>query len=126
MSKPSGPRPPVLAGLAAAAVQGTVALGSRRGARVGRRGSASEAPDAPGVDGCHARANGFDLHAGLVVPAGHRARLERVCRYVLRPPVAEERVHLTAEGQVRLEFRRRWRDGTMASPCCVSIREQTA
>ena len=105
---------PVLAGLAATAVQGTVALGSRRGERVGRRGSGSEAPDAPGVDGCRARANGFDLHAGLVVPAGHRARLERVCRYVLRPPVAEERVHLTAEGQVRLEFRRRWRDGTTA------------
>ena len=81
---------------------------------MGRRGSASEAPDAPGVDGCHARANGCDLHAGLVVPAGHRARLERGCRYVLRPPVAEERVHLTAEVQVRLAFRRPWRDGTTA------------
>ena len=28
--------------------------------------------------------NGFDLEAGLVVPAGQRERLERVCRCALR------------------------------------------
>jgi hypothetical protein len=60
----------------------------------------------------HARADGFDLHAGLVVPAGQRDRLERVCRYALRPPVAQERLHLTGEGQVRLQLRQPWRDGT--------------
>ena len=32
----------------------------------------------------HARARGFDLHAGIVVPAGARDRLERLCRYALR------------------------------------------
>ena len=58
------------------------------------------------------RANGFDLHAGLVVPAGQRERLERVCRYVLRPPVTQERIHLTDEGQVRFQLRQPWRDGT--------------
>jgi hypothetical protein len=57
-------------------------------------------------------ANGFDLHAGLVVPAGQRNRLERLCRYALRPPVMQERLHLTDEGQVRLQFRQPWRDGT--------------
>ncbi len=56
-------------------------------------------------------ANGFDLHAGLVVPAGQRERLERVCRYALRPPVTPDRLRLTHEGQVRLELRRPWRDG---------------
>ena len=55
---------------------------------------------------------GFDLHAGLVVPAGQRERFERVCRYALRPPVTQERLHLTVEGQVRLELRPPWRDGT--------------
>ena len=44
--------------------------------------------------------------------AGQRDRLERVCRYALRPPVTQERLHLTAEGQVRLELRQPWRDGT--------------
>jgi hypothetical protein len=104
---------PVLAGLAAASVQGTVALGRHRGARLRRVGDPPESVEAPAQDGCHARANGFDLHAGLVVPAGHRERLERVCRYALRPPVTQERLHLTGEGQVRLELRQPWRgDGT--------------
>ncbi len=59
--------------------------------------------------GRHARAHGFDLHAGLVVPAGQRERLERLCHYALRRPVAPERLHLTAEGQVRLALRQPWR-----------------
>ena len=103
---------PVLAGLAAASVQGTVALGPHRGARLRRLGDPSEEGETPAADGCHARANGFDLHAGLVVPAGQRDRLERVCRYALRPPVTQERIHLTDEGQVRLQLRQPWRDGT--------------
>jgi hypothetical protein len=105
---------PVLAGLAAASVQGTVALGPHRGARLRRLGDPPESVEAPARDGCHARANGFDLHAGLVVPAGQRDRLERVCRYALRPPVTQERLHMTAEGRVRLQLRQPWRDGTTA------------
>ena len=103
---------PVLAGLAAASVTGTVALGPHCGARLRRLGEPSEEGEAQAQGGCHARANGFDLHAGLVVPAGQRDRLERVCRYALRPPVTQERLHLTGEGQVRLELRQPWRDGT--------------
>jgi hypothetical protein len=103
---------PVLAGLAAASVQGTVALGPHRGARLRRLDDAPETVEAPAPAGCHARANGFDLHAGLVVPAGHREQLERVCRYALRPPVSQERLHVTDEGQVRLQLRQPWRDGT--------------
>ena len=102
---------PLLAGLAAASVQGIVALG-RRGACLRRLGDAREEGEPPEQRGCHAWANGFDLHAGLVVPAGQRDRLERVCRYALRPPVTPERIHMTDEGQVRLQFRQPWRDGT--------------
>lgn len=76
----------MLAGLAAASVQGTVALGRHRGARIGRWGDPSEERESPAASCCHARSNGFDLHAGLVVPDGQRERLERVCRYALRPP----------------------------------------
>jgi hypothetical protein len=105
---------PVLAGLAAASVQGTVAWGPRRGARLSRLGAAAEPVETPDPGSCHARANGCDLHAGLVVPAGQRERLERVVRYVLRPPVAQERLQVTGEGRVRLELRHPWRDGTAA------------
>jgi hypothetical protein len=65
----------------------------------------------PPLGPCHARGGGFDLHARVVVPARDRARLERVCRYALRPPVADDRLRLTSAGQVLLELRHRWRDG---------------
>ena len=107
-----GDEAPVLAGLAAASIQGTVALGPRRGARLRRLGDETEPVQTPDPGACHAQANGFDLHAGVVVPAGQRERLERVVRYVLRPPVAQERLHLTGDGQVRLDLRHPWRDGT--------------
>ena len=55
---------------------------------------------------------GFDLHAGLVVPAGQRNRLERVCRDTLRPPVTDERLRIGADGRVVLELRHSWADGT--------------
>lgn len=102
---------PVLAGLAAASVQGIVGLGPRRGARPDRLGASRESAEPP-PGPCHARANSFSLHAALVVPAGQRERLERVCRYILRAPVAVERLHLTDDGQVRLSLRQPWRDGT--------------
>jgi hypothetical protein len=95
-----------------------------------RRGGASAellalAPQCLGP--CHARRNGFDLHAGVIVPPRDRARLERLCRYALppqragkralgapalRPPIAQERLHRTPEGQVILDLRHRWADGT--------------
>jgi hypothetical protein len=57
---------------------------------------------------------GFDLHANVAVRAGDRFRLERLCRYVLRPPVAQDALELTPEGKVLLRLRRPWRDGTRA------------
>jgi hypothetical protein len=61
---------------------------------------------------CHAHASGFDLHAGLLVRAGHRDRLERLCRYALRPPLAQERLHRSSDGEIWLTLRHRWADGT--------------
>jgi hypothetical protein len=98
--------------LAAASVQGIVALGGTPGARPRRvrQSSADRGVLAPGV--CHARWEGFDLHAAVRVPAGQRDRLERVCRYTLRPPVARGRLQLTEDGQVVRQLRQPWADGT--------------
>jgi len=103
---------PVLAGLAAASVEGRAALGPRAGARVRRRGEARATTDPPGLGPCHARRDGFDLHAGLCVPADQPDRLERIARYALRPPVAHDRLELIDDGQVQLTLRRPWADGT--------------
>jgi hypothetical protein len=80
---------PSLAGLAAASVQGRVALGRERGARVTRVGEVGEADGEERVPGaaCQARANGLDLHAGRVVPAGDSARTRAVVGGVDAPHV---------------------------------------
>jgi hypothetical protein len=46
------------------------------------------------------------------VSAGDRAGLERLCRYVLRPPFAQERLRLRSDGRVALELKTAWHDGT--------------
>jgi hypothetical protein len=103
---------PVLAGITAASVVGSVALGPRAGARVRRCGEPCEPADAPTLGRRHARLEGFDLHANVAAPGGNRERLERLCRYALRPPIARDRLRLTAGGQIVLQLRRRWSDGT--------------
>jgi hypothetical protein len=60
----------------------------------------------------HAHLEGFDLHANVWVGPNDRARLEQLCRYVLRPPLAEDRLRRLADGRVRLELKRPWSDGT--------------
>jgi hypothetical protein len=66
------------------------------------------APRLPGLEGDPngvARAGGFSLHAGVPIAPHQREKLERLCRYVSRPPVACERLALTASGVgVRIEF----------------------
>ena len=37
---------------------------------------------------------GFSLHAATCVEASDRARLERLCRYVIRPPLAAGRLQI--------------------------------
>ena len=103
---------PILAGIAAASVRGTLAMGPRAGVRVRRCGEAAEADEPTSRGRCQARQDGFDLQARVRVPADERARLERLCRYALRPPVTRERLHRTAEGDILLALRHPWSDGT--------------
>jgi len=55
---------------------------------------------------------GFSLHAGIGIAADQRAKLERLTRYVSRPPVSLGRLDLTAQGQVRYYLKTPYRDGT--------------
>ena len=59
-----------------------------------------------------AQAAGFSLHAGIGIEADARSKLERLCRYVSRPAVAEERLALTERGDVRLQLKTAYRAGT--------------
>ena len=55
---------------------------------------------------------GMSLHADVAVPAHDRRRLERLCRYVARPPLASERLEERPDGRLTLRLKTRWRDGT--------------
>jgi hypothetical protein len=73
---------------------------------------ARPAEDQQGDHSGAANAGGFSLHAGLDIEPYQRAKLERLCRYVSRPPIAEERLALTSSGQVRYQLKTPYRDGT--------------
>jgi Putative transposase len=53
-----------------------------------------------------------DLHANVHVAANNRGGLEHLARYVLRPPIAQERLTRTADGSVLLTLKAEWSDGT--------------
>ncbi len=46
---------------------------------------------------------GFSLHAGVAARADERNKLERLCRYISRPAIAEKRLSLTPNGNVRYD-----------------------
>jgi hypothetical protein len=103
---------PVLAQFVSASVQGRAGLGPRTGGLVWRLGGE---PDAPGLTARgprQAHLDGFDLHANVRVPPNDRARLEHLCRYLLRPPLAQDRLRLRVDGRIVVRLKRAWRDGT--------------
>jgi hypothetical protein len=97
-----------LAAVASASIQGRVATGPRAGARVLRVGRDPDAPWITSRGPRQAHLEGFDLHADVVVPGGDRARVEQLCRYVLRPPLAQERVTMVPDGRLLVTLKTTW------------------
>jgi hypothetical protein len=62
-----------------------------------------------------AHIDGFDLHARVSIAADEAAgvgRLETLVRYCARPPLANERLSVRADGRVLLQLKTPWADGT--------------
>ncbi|MSQ73074.1 MAG: IS91 family transposase [Betaproteobacteria bacterium] len=97
--------------LQAASCSYRIALGPRVGQKV-----LSLRP-VPGRDekttaGLCADALGFSLHAGVRCETHQRKELERLCRYITRPAIANERLKRDGAGNVVLQLKSAWRDGT--------------
>jgi hypothetical protein len=115
---------PLLAACAAGSLQNRQVLGPRAGQQVLALRTLGANPVAPesgsaakentdGEDGGHIKpAHGFDVHAGLRVPAHERKRLTRLLRYMLRPALSDSRLTLLPDGRVRLMLQRPWNNGT--------------
>ena len=96
----------------AASVGGYTAVGERSGQqarRVQRLGGREYAlpPRCAGYEG-------YNLHAGVAMAARNRSGLERLCRYVQRPPLAQERLSRKPDGTIVVGMKRVWSDGTAA------------
>ena len=87
-----------MAELYAASAQQIVAVGSRAGKKPYRLRSAATALNLQKTGKRSTRFGGFDLCATAVIPATHRDRLEKLARYLLRPPIPES--HLEYDGEL--------------------------
>jgi len=87
-----------------------IATGPREGQKVFTLQTLPAEPEASRREA--AESSGFSLHAGIAAQGSQRDTLERLARYVSRPPVATERLSLTASTHVRYRLKTPYRDGT--------------
>ncbi len=66
------------------------------------------APRAAAAAGAHDRR----ARAATTTDGRDRKQLERICRYLLRPPFAHDAVTALPGGRVRVSFKAPWRSGT--------------
>jgi len=62
------------------------------------------------------REGGMSLHADVSMPGSDRRRIERLGRYILRPPVTLDRLEAHLDGRLAYRFKTPWRDGTTHVP----------
>ena len=89
-----------------------VAIGPQKGRKVFTLQTIPPQPE-PSLENARvAKLNGFSLHAGVAAHAHQRKKVERLCRYIARPAIAEKRLSLTSTGKVRYELKTPFRNGT--------------
>ncbi len=104
----------------AAAILGKIAAGKHAGLQAERLWdpftagmSGAQTPQGSRRSSRCADCEGFSLHANVWVSGHRRDRLERLVRYVARPPLAEERLSVNERtGKVIYGFRRPFKDGS--------------
>jgi len=101
----------LLARLADASVRGRQATGADRDEPLAGLFTPPTASRPTAPPSLLARGAGFSLHAGVAVEADRRGRLEHLCRYVTRPPLATERLSLDEQGRILLRLRHPHSDG---------------
>ena len=100
-----------LRALKTAACTYRIALGPRAGQKVLSLRTVAGGTEKATAGLC-ADAHGFSLHAGVRCGAHQRKDLERLCRYITRPAIANERLERDGAGNVVLQLKSPWREGT--------------
>ena len=89
-----------------------IAIGPRKGQKALTLQTLQAQPPTDVASGLVGKVTGFSLHAGVAAKAHERSKVERLCRYITRPPIAEARLSLTENGKIRYELKTPYRDGT--------------
>jgi hypothetical protein len=100
-----------LGALQSAACTDRIALGPRAGQKVLTLRSVPRCEVQPADQRC-AHAQGFSLHAEVRCAINQRNKLEPLCRYITRPAIANERLELNSAGDVVLQLKSPYQDGT--------------
>jgi hypothetical protein len=100
--------------LTEASARGVIATGPRRGCRVVRVRGAAADTDAFLMGRLCAQVEGYNLQCATRIAANDRDGLERMARYLARPPIATDRLVQLQDGRLELRLKRRWRDGATA------------
>lgn len=103
---------PAMAELAGASIQSRIAFGERAGQRVRRVGGRASLAEVYRIGNKCAVCDGFSLHANVKINGKDRDKLERLCRYTARPPVALERLSETGNGKILYRLKAQYSDGT--------------
>ncbi|MEI7100135.1 transposase, partial [Klebsiella pneumoniae] len=64
------------------------------------------------LEGDAGKVGGFSLHAGVAAEAHESHKLEKLCRYITRPAISEQRLSISPQGRVRYQLKTPWRNGT--------------
>jgi hypothetical protein len=104
---------PVLAACYRAATSGRQLLGDHPGAPLLRLLS-TPAKSRHTTVTLVAEVRGFNVHSQRVVDGRDRRQLERLCRYLARPPLSHDRLSALPDGRLRLALKSPWSDGTAA------------
>ena len=104
---------PLLAQCCSTSMQGVLMLGPRAGRRVIRLvAQASGLDDDQQQPEVSTPGFGFNVYARTRVCAGDKKGLERMARYLTRPPIAQKRLKKLGNGSIELMLKRPWKDGT--------------
>jgi hypothetical protein len=113
------PEEPAMAAIYGCSITGALATGSAAGHRVKTAGNfrwegnfdERDERFENGGSRC-AIVSGFSVHAGVSIRAEDRKGLERLVRYVARPPIAADRLSELPDGRLSFQLKTPWRNGT--------------
>jgi hypothetical protein len=111
---PLAEKEPVLSSCYQAAAQGKELLGERAGQPTLRLVSPPPERTTARSTGLVAEVRGVNIHAQTAIDGRDRKRLERLCRYIARPPIAQDRLEQMPDGRLRYTMKKTWSDGTHA------------